>query len=104
MTPVTKNDVGKDGQARIARHVRNIIAENIESEISSSIPQPKVTARRREDEGKAKLIEDMIRDELNRLPMERINDQMERTVPIQGGGLYLVEWDSTERGGEGEEK
>ena len=102
MTPVTKNDVGKDGQARIARHVRNIIAENIESEISSSIPQPKVTARRREDEGKAKLIEDMIRDELNRLPMERINDQMERTVPIQGGGLYLVEWDSTERGGEGE--
>lgn len=102
LTPVTKNDVGKDGQARIARHVRNIIAENIESEISSSIPQPKVTARRREDEGKAKLIEDMIRDELNRLPMERINDQMERTVPIQGGGLYLVEWDSTERGGEGE--
>lgn len=102
LTPVTKNDVGKDGQARIARHVRNIIAENIESEISSSIPQPKVTARRREDEGKAKLIEDMIRDELNRLPMERINDQMERTVPIQGGGLYLVEWDSAERGGEGE--
>ena len=98
MRPVTANDTGRDGQARTARHVRNVIAENIESEINSSIPQPKVTARRREDEDKARIIEDMIRDELNRLPMERINDIQERTVPIQGGALYLLEWDETEQG------
>lgn len=98
MRPVTANDTGRDGQARTARHVRNIVAENIESEINSSIPQPKVTARRREDEDKARIIEDMIRDELNRLPMERINDIQERTVPIQGGALYLLEWDETEQG------
>lgn len=77
-------------------HVRNISAELIESQVNSEIPQPKVTPLRPEDEQKAKLIEDMLRNELDRLPMEEINDQMERTVPIQGGGLLLAEWDNSE--------
>ena len=76
-------------------HVRNLIAENIESEIDSNIPQPKVTPRRTEDEDRAKLIEDLIRNELDRLPMEQLNDLMERMVPIQGGGFWLIEWDDT---------
>lgn len=80
-----------------AAHVRNLTAEIIEAQVNSSIPQPKVTAMRQEDEHKAKLIEDMLRNELNRLPMEQLNDQQERTVPIQGGGLFLVEWDNTQR-------
>lgn len=80
-----------------AYHVRNIIAENIESMIDSNIPQPKVTARRKEDEQKAEIIENMIRNELDRLPMEEINDMIERMVPIQGAGFYLVEWDQTEQ-------
>lgn len=95
--PLTESDVRDNGQTREARHVRNIVAENIESEVNSSIPQPKVTARRKEDEHLAKIIEDMLRDELNRLPMEQINDMQERTAPIQGGTLYLVEWDNTQR-------
>ena len=78
-------------------HVRNICAELVEAQVSSSIPQPKVTARRKQDEGKAKLIEDMLRNELDRLPFELLNDMMERTVPIQGGGAFLVEWDNTKR-------
>lgn len=78
-------------------HVRNIVAELVEAQVNSAIPQPKVTARRREDEPKAKLIEDMLRNELDRLPMEQINDMMERTVPIQGGAAYLLEWDNTRR-------
>ena len=78
-------------------HVRNICAELIEAQVSSSIPQPKVTARRRQDEGKAKLIEDMLRNELDRMPFEQLNDMMERTVPIQGGAAFLVEWDNTRR-------
>lgn len=77
------------------RHVRNIIAENIESEVDSNIPQPKVTPRRAEDEERAKIIEDLIRNELDRLPMEELNDLMERLVPIQGGGYWLLEWDDT---------
>ena len=78
-----------------SQNVRNIIAENIESEIDSNIPQPKVTPRRQEDEERAKLIEDLIRNELDRLPMEEYNDLMERMVPIQGGGFWLIEWDDT---------
>ena len=78
-------------------HVRNICTEIIEAEIDSAIPQPKVTARRKKDETKAKLIEDMIRNELDRMPFEEINDIQERTVPIQGGSFYLLEWDNTKR-------
>jgi len=78
-------------------HVRNICAELIEAQTDSNIPQPKVTARRQKDELKAKLIEDMLRNELDRLPFEQLNDMMERTVPIQGGAAFLVEWDNNRR-------
>ncbi len=74
-------------------HVRNIAAELIEAQVDPDIPQPKVTALRPEDEGLAVLIEDMLRNKLERRPVEVRNDQMERTVPIQGGGLYMLEWD-----------
>lgn len=80
-----------------AKHVRNIAAEMIESQISSDIPQPKVTAKRKGDEWRAKIIEDMLRGELDRLPIEDLIDIQERTVPIQGGGCWLVEWDNTLR-------
>ena len=78
-------------------HVRNICAELIEAQVDSNIPAPKVTARRKEDELKAKLIEDMLRNELDRMPFEQLNDMMERTVPIQGGAAFLLEWDNTQR-------
>jgi len=78
-------------------HVRNICAELIEAQTDSNIPQPKVTAYRPQDEMKAKLIEDMLRNELDRMPFEQLNDMMERTVPIQGGAAFLVEWDNTRR-------
>lgn len=76
-------------------HIRNICAELIEAQVDSSIPQPKVTPMREQDEQKAKLIEDMLRNELDRLSFETMNDMMERTVPLQGGGGFLVEWDNT---------
>ena len=97
ITPLTPRDTKKSGQYRRTVHLRNIIAENIESEVSAVIPQPKVTARRQSDEWRAKLLEDMLRNELDRLPMETLNDLMERTVPIQGGAYWLVEWDNTKR-------
>ena len=80
-----------------AEHVRNLTAEIIEAQVNSNIPQPKVTAKRKQDEKKAKLIEDMLRNELDRMPFEVINDLMERTVPIQGGAAFLLEWDNTKR-------
>ena len=97
LRPVTANDRTRSGSSRRAMHVRNIVAENIEAMVSSAIPQPRVRAKRKEDEWRAKIIEDMLRCELDRLPMELLNDQMERTVPIQGGGIWLVEWDNTKR-------
>ena len=78
-------------------HVRNIIAEIIEAEVDTSIPQPKVTAMRKEDELLAKEIEDMLRDELDRQPFECINDFCERMATVQGGALYHSEWDNTQR-------
>ena len=94
---LTERDKTQGGEGKRTPHVRNIVAENIESQISTDIPQPKVTARRKQDEGLAKLIEDMLRNELDRLPMEYLNDMQERTVPIQGGGFFHVEWDNTQR-------
>lgn len=78
-------------------HRRNIIYELIETQIDTSIPQPKVTAKRQEDEVLARTIEDMLRGELDRLSFEIINDRAERMSPIQGGCFYLCEWDETQR-------
>lgn len=87
----------KDDRDAKAPHIRNICAEIIEAQIDSSIPQPKVTAKREKDKDKAKLIEDMLRNELNRMNFEEMNDMMSRTIPIQGGAGFLVEWDNSQR-------
>ena len=50
ISPMTAKDRMKDGNFRKTVHLRNIVAENIESEVSSTIPQPKVTAKRQSDE------------------------------------------------------
>lgn len=80
------------------QHVWNITAENIESIVDSNIPKPKVTPRREKDQRLARIIEHMVTNELDRLRMEEINDLQERTCPIQGGTLFLVEWDNAETG------
>lgn len=95
--PLTRRDRERSGELRKTVHLRNIVAENIESEVNSTIPQPKVTARRQSDERRAKLMEDMLRNELDRLPMEELNDLAERMIPIQGGAFWLVEWDNSQR-------
>lgn len=97
LRPLVPGDHKPDGGPKQTSHVRNIIFENIESQVSSAIPQPKVTARRKKDEPLAETIEHFLRNELDRLPFERINDINERTVPIQGGAGFLVEWDSAQR-------
>lgn len=79
-----------------AATTRNVVFELIESQVESSFPTPKVTPYREEDEDRAKEIEDMLRNEMDRLPFERINDTDERTTPIQGGDFFLIEWDSAQ--------
>ena len=97
LRPLVPGDTRRDGGVRSTSHVRNIVFENVETQVSSAIPQPKVTPRRREDEGLAQLLEHFLRNELERLPFAQLNDLAERTVPIQGGVAYLVEWDNRER-------
>lgn len=89
--------VERDAEKSADTHHRNIIYELIESMVDSSIPQPKVTAKREADEQLARVIEDMLRDELDRMRFEAINDRSERMCPIQGGCFYCIEWDETER-------
>ena len=50
-----ENDTKKD-----TPHVRNIVAELIESQVDTAIPMPKVKARKAENEHLAKIIEDML--------------------------------------------
>ena len=93
LQPLVKGDKPKEQ----APHIRNIVFENIESMVSTSIPSPKVTAVHSEDEGLAEIIENHIRNVLDKLNTETNNDMAERTVPMQGGVLFHEEWDETKR-------
>ena len=95
--PLVRGDVKRDGSRKKTSHVRNLIFENIESCVSSSIPQPKVTPRRAGDEALAAKIEHWLRNELDRLPFEEMNDMAERTVPLQGAAGWMVDWDNRRR-------
>ena len=86
--PLVRGDVKRDGSRKKTSHVRNLIFENLESCVSSSIPQPKVTPRRAGDEALAAKIEHWLRNELDRLPFEEMNDMAERTVPLQGAAVH----------------
>jgi len=97
LSPLVPGDTRHNGQPKKTSHVRNIVFENIESQVSASIPAPKVTPRRKKDEHLAAVIEHFLRNELDRLPFETMNDMAERTVPIQGGVGFLVEWDNKQR-------
>ena len=79
----------------LAINVRNIAYELIESQVDSSIPMPKVTALHEGDEHLARSIERALVNKVKILKLSILNDQMERTVPVQGGDFFLVEWDNT---------
>lgn len=88
-------DIRKNGEIakKKAGNVRNITYELIESEVDTTIPLPRVEAVHEEDVALAKAIEDMIRTLIQRLRFSAMNDLQERTVPIQGGTFWHVEWD-----------
>ena len=73
--------------------MRNIIYELIESQVDASIPQPRVTAVHPEDRQLAKKIEAMLLAQIRQRNFKEMNDEQERTVPIQGGDFWHVEWD-----------
>ena len=102
LEPLTDNDrQAEDGAPRQARQIWRLCAELIESTVDVTVPQPKVTAADERDEELAGIIEDMLRDELDRNPTEELLDLMARLVPTDGGAPWLVEWDSSANGGRG---
>lgn len=83
---------GAKAEAGRASHVRNVAFELVEAQVESDIPTPKVTAIRQEDEHLADVVENLLRNVIDKLPFERLNDEGERISPVQGGHGLLVDW------------
>ena len=82
------------------KHVRNMIAELIEAGVDSSVPVPKVISYTERNERLAEVIENMIRNEQERLQFYAANDIQERICPLHGSGFYYLDWDSSINDGE----
>lgn len=74
--------------------VRKVAFELVESQVDVTIPQPKITSVKGNID-RAQIIEFYIKNELDRLPFEAMNDEQERVSKIIGSGLFLTEWDNT---------
>lgn len=88
----SKNKGGGESSLK-SENVRNIVYELLETECEPSIPMPKVTAIHEEDRQQAKIIEQMLENEVRLLNFPEMNDLSERTTIVQGGDWYHVEWD-----------
>lgn len=86
-----------DGSEEKAKQVRNITYELVESQVTSYIPNPSVSAKMwsERNERNAKSIETLLRNKRDELPFEKHNDMDERFNPIYGGSVWLVEWDES---------
>ena len=86
-----------DGSSVEATQVRNITYELIESQVTSYIPNPSVSARMQSERNtrNAKSIETLLRNKRDELPFEKMNDMDERYSPIYGGSVWLIEWDES---------
>ncbi len=85
------NDTSNKARSK-ANNVQNIVYEFVESQIETTIPQPSVKSKREGYEYLAKMIEDSAKNDLQEIEIERINDENERTTPIQGWSLMKVHW------------
>ena len=87
-----------DGSDERATTVRNITYEVVESQVSSSVPVPKVDtacfSEKREEN--ARSIERLASAIRTKLPFQSLNDRDERYTYIYGGSIFYVEWDSDE--------
>lgn len=92
-----KGDKKIDGSETEATQVRNITYELVESQVTSYLPSPAVTAKMysEKNERNAKSIETLLSNKRDELPFEKLNDIDERFNPIYGGSIWLVEWDNS---------
>lgn len=92
-----KGDKKIDGSETEATQVRNITYELVESQVTSYLPSPAVTAKMysEKNERNAKSIETLLSNKRDELPFEKLNDIDERFNPVYGGSIWLVEWDNS---------
>lgn len=81
-------------KAANASAARNVVYELIETEVETAVPRPKVKALHEEDEPLSRLIEAMLMDLVQKLPMEAVNDANERETYMHGGAFIHVDWDA----------
>lgn len=75
-----------------ANNVINVIYELIEAQIDTTIPMPAVRSKKRGKEYLENSISDSIKNDLLESDINRINDENERTTPVQGFSVVTVEW------------
>ena len=85
---------GAKNGAKDARHVQNIVAEMIETQVSSAIPMPKVQAIRPQDEILATKIENFLRNEVeDKLAELILEDRLKDGSSVQ----FVLERDGDNR-------
>jgi len=88
---VNDTHVNPNGRKK-ANNVVNISFELIESQVDPNIPQPSVKSKRKGYDYQAQVIEDSTKNDLLESDIYRINDENERTTPIQGFSIITVSW------------
>ena len=72
---------------------RKVCFELVETQIDSNIPYPKVVSKDGYED-QATTIEMFLKNEIERLPINEINDQQGRNTPVDGGTIFHIEWDN----------
>lgn len=74
--------------------LRKMIYELIESKVDNSIPQPRLTPRRKDDLDLVDITENYLKFEMDRMLTEQENDRSERATYVDGTSWYKIDWDS----------
>lgn len=86
---------GKSKKKQLNACHRNMCFELIETQINNGLPMPKITPTKAAKVELAHMLEKWLRNEMDRLDGERMNDRVERGVLKQGTHFYMVGWDDT---------
>lgn len=92
--PIMRSD-GKTKAKKQAATVRKLAFELIESQVDVVIPMPKVISKRGRTD-RAQMIENMLRNEINKTTFKEIIDEQSRTTPTTGSSIFYGEWDNSE--------
>lgn len=80
------------GKTKQARQVVNLVFQLIESQIDTSIPQPRVDAMEEEDKDKTDMVEGQLTYMTQGTEMERVNSENERIVKKNSLAVFKVNY------------